>query len=528
MKPASYLLALGVMLAATFTLAAAEERPEPEEPPAEEIHLAVHPAEVPRPAMEIQLLPPLLEQRPGNAAPLYMKAFMLLAQADAPEEAVEQADEWLAMPPEDLPREEVWEALDRFHGALHYAEMAARRSRCEWELPIHEEENIFELMLPELSSARNLARVIALRTRLHIAKGDYGEAIRNLQTGYAMAQHVAEQPTLVSGLVGLAIANMMTDQLEMLIQAPGVPNLYWTITALPDPMIDLRKAFQLEAGTVRLLFPGFEEALHEDVPPEHWRVLLEDVLRMTMAWNVMAQREGEPPEEEDINIEEFIEKAYPVAKREVAERRKHRERERQEMLEHIENLKREIKGLEQEGNDEEADELRRHVEELSRHAEPGRPIDEMSHAEVVVRHVFATYEELRDDMFKWFHVPYWQARPAIEKADRHMKEVAKEKEVVPLASTLLPAIGACHLRVAESQRRTAALRCVEAIRLFAAEHEGRLPERLDEIKNVPLPINPVTGKPFEYHREHREIDSAVLVADGPADSRRVYRLKLAR
>ncbi len=122
-------------------------------------------------------------------------------------------------------------------------------------------------------------------------------------------------------------------------------------------------------------------------------------------------------------------------------------------------------------------------------------------------------------------MPYWQAREAIEAAEEHCRKVSKEQEVVPLASVILPAVGACHLRSATAQRRMAALRCVEAIRLFAAEHEGRLPGSLDEIKRVPLPINPVTGKPFEYHRE---VDSATLVADGPDRSRRVYRLELAK
>jgi len=545
MKRASYLLALATGLAATFTLAA-EQQPEPKKPHAEEIHLVIHPADVPRPAMQIQLLPPLIEQRPGNAAPLYMKAFMLLAQADAPDEAIERADSWLGMPLEELPREEVREDLDRFDSAIHYARMAARRSRCEWELPIHEEGNIFELMLPELSSARNLGRVIALRVRLHIAEGDYGAAIEDLQTGYAMARHVARQPTLVSGLVGIAIADMMTDQLQAMIQAPGVPNLYWTVTALPDPLISLRRAIQLESNSIYLLFPGFEEAMHEEVPPEHWEGVLEQVIRLTRSWqDTITETNGEAPDEEngEEDIEDFIEKAYPIARREVAERRKHQERERRELLKHIEHLEGEIKELEREGNEEEAEELHRHVEELERHAEPPRPVGEMSRAEVVVRHVFATYEELRDNMFKWFHVPYWQAREAIEAAEAHCRRVSKEQEVVPLASVILPAVGACHLRSATSQRRMAALRCVEAIRLFAAEHDGRLPSSLDEIKRVPLPVNPVTGKPFEYRCKVAALAGpmdgatggvpvtakfAVLVADGPDRSRRVYRLELAK
>ena len=47
------------------------------------------------------------------------------------------------------------------------------------------------------------------------------------------------------------------------------------------------------------------------------------------------------------------------------------------------------------------------------------------------------------------------------------------------------------------QQRLALLTCVEALRMHAAEHEGKLPAQLSDIK-LPLPVDPVTGKPFAY------------------------------
>ncbi len=54
------------------------------------------------PALEIRLLPPLLEQRPGNAALLYAKAFLLFSRVEISEEAAYQALAPLLMaaPPE--------------------------------------------------------------------------------------------------------------------------------------------------------------------------------------------------------------------------------------------------------------------------------------------------------------------------------------------------------------------------------------------------------------------------------------------
>ena len=47
----------------------------------------------------------------------------------------------------------------------------------------------------------------------------------------------------------------------------------------------------------------------------------------------------------------------------------------------------------------------------------------------------------------------------------------------------------------------AALECIEALRHYAATHDKKLPAKLSDISNVPLPNNPATGKPFTYRLE---------------------------
>jgi hypothetical protein len=54
-----------------------------------------------------------------------------------------------------------------------------------------------------------------------------------------------------------------------------------------------------------------------------------------------------------------------------------------------------------------------------------------------------------------------------------------------------------HVRL---EQRLALLRTVEAIRLAAAKNGGKLPAGLSEV-GVPVPIDPVSGKPFEYRVE---------------------------
>src|SRR5262249_39055582 len=99
-------------------------------------------------------------------------------------------------------------------------------------------------------------------------------------------------------------------------------------------------------------------------------------------------------------------------------------------------------------------------------------------------------------------VPAWLAErnrnPASERSD--------------VARQLLPAaarIDAAPLRI---ERRVAALRCVEAIRLHAAANGGKLPPKLSDVTVVPTPVDPWTGKPFDYELDG---DKAVLATADP-------------
>jgi hypothetical protein len=65
---------------------------------------------------------------------------------------------------------------------------------------------------------------------------------------------------------------------------------------------------------------------------------------------------------------------------------------------------------------------------------------------------------------------------------------------------LVPALQKVLRAQARLEQRIALLRHVEAIRLYAAEHNGQLPEKLKDI-TVPLPDDPFTGKPFRYTLE---------------------------
>ena len=52
--------------------------------------------------------------------------------------------------------------------------------------------------------------------------------------------------------------------------------------------------------------------------------------------------------------------------------------------------------------------------------------------------------------------------------------------------------------LARTDRQLAAMTAVEAIRSYAAANGGKLPARMEDISDTPVPDNPVTGLPFDY------------------------------
>ena len=92
---------------------------------------------------------------------------------------------------------------------------------------------------------------------------------------------------------------------------------------------------------------------------------------------------------------------------------------------------------------------------------------------------------------------------------------------------------ASHKRVRVTASRldgdVAALECVEALRHYAASHNGQLPKQLSEVTEVPTPQDPLSGKPFAYRYDGSKAVLEVSVPKGgtPRDSTR-YEITVAR
>jgi hypothetical protein len=137
-------------------------------------------------------------------------------------------------------------------------------------------------------------------------------------------------------------------------------------------------------------------------------------------------------------------------------------------------------------------------------------VETMPVLQVVAIYLIEGYVRLRDEFFKWYYVPYSRSREGLKEAQAQLKSAENDKNAI-LAQLLLPALDRACFQTVKLDRRIAALRCIEAVRMYAASHGGRLPDSLADITEVPVPDDPVQGAPFSYELAgHRAILSGRL------------------
>jgi len=424
-------------------VAASGPAPAPKPAGPETIRLTASPAPEPRPSLSWLLLPPVTELTPGNAAQLYLAADVLTGKEATPETRG-KIDKWLEVPLSRVPVEDARTLVRRYDGALHQLELASRREYVHWDLPLRNEG--FRAALPSLGDRAHLARVLALRIRLHLAQKQHQQAVHDLQTGMAMARHLGEGSTLIHSFVGVAVAAQMVPRMDELIAAPGSPNLYWALTALPRPIIDLSGPLADERSSLLLTYPDLRDLRTGRLSAVRWQEIMADLSGM------MGKGGGGGKSDWPQQLGDTLSavKRYSRAKK-----------------------------------------------ALIALGYPPEKVEAMPVHQAIGLHQLEEYERLRDEAFRWFYLPYWQAKGPMKRADDEMTRAAPAHPDNPLLR-MLPSLGRAYFLTTKVDRRIAALRCVEAIRMYAATHDGRLPGKPADVTEVPLPHDPTTGKPFAY------------------------------
>jgi hypothetical protein len=319
--------------------------------------------------------------------------------------------------------------------ALRQADWAARLDNPDWQVLLKLKTEGIGLLLADVQQMRSLAFALKVRFRAEVALGRFDDALGTAKTMFALSHHLSEHPTLVAGVIGIVIASVAIEPLQEMLEQPGCPNLYWALTYLPDHLVSLDKGAEGERLWIQ---PEFRDL--DDRAP----MSADQLQRFIAHFDKLLSEKGKPQESK---VRAWLDARNQDAA--VVSAARHR--------------------LVESGLPEER--------LLQFPADQVILLDEK-------RECFAR----QDDAIKMVHLPAWQFEALA--AQMRLHERLGLFDVAQTTAMTRRALG-------RLDQRIALLRHVEALRLFAAEHDGTLPAKLSDI-SVPLPDDPFTGRPFRY------------------------------
>jgi len=394
------------------------------------------------PVLSHLVLPPLEEITTGNAA-------VHFATAMAPEsygftrnaDFSKKLDLWLNAPLDKLPKDEMRFLANSF--ILAEADRGARKSYCDWQMKERLKDGVATL-LPDLQGYRMIANLLRARARLHLADNHPELALRDIQTTLSLGRNIADGPTLIQHLVGVAVCQIGFNTLQEYMQHRDSANIFWSLGYMPGPFVPFMTALEGERLFIGAEFPGLERG--KPISQEQARLLS---IRFE---KLMGMASPSTPSASPVFLTGLALTGYTDAK---------------EYLVRVKKL-------------------------------PSQVVEAMPVAQVVLLRQLEEYETIRDEIFKAAMLPAPQALAILRETDSKLKKIPQTMGPSTLLKLVLPSMAGVVRAHHRPDRTIAALRTIEALRHHVARH-GVLPENLEEM-GFPLPVDPFTLKCLVYKK----------------------------
>ena len=433
-------------VALLLALAAHADDPPKKDPPGPTVIRLARQAKAPARALAYHLMPDPSEEVDDDASQLWLRVGINVRAARR--KWTDKEMKWMGpndLPSAKLPAEEVRTFLGPYLPGLELADRAALRTRCRWDYKSLTIQTISTTMASdEIQAMRETINIVRLRFRLELSEKRFDDARRSAQTGLALARHLGDSDMMELDLLGIGVAWFMTNRLEDWVQTPDSPNLYWPLTELPRPLVDVRRSIRNEFYTMDQSLPALRELRSKKLTEQQSRQAYDKILD---AW-VKAGDEKPPMWMKAADRLAVIAEFYTIARKTL------------------------IVG----GRSE-------------------KEVDAMPKLQVIALTYLEEYDRVRDDITKWLAVPAHQGLPEIEKIVSRENAKAKEKANVFLHLTI-PSLVKMVRAQTRLDRFIAGLRAAEAMRQHVADH-GKPPATWADLKGVPAPIDPYTGKGFD-------------------------------
>ncbi len=438
------------------------------------IEMTVSPATAPDPIFTHRLTTLPEETIGGNAATTYMNSFsdsfLRSKWRKVEKEFGDDVQSWsgYATPRDQIQLDKLKRASSEFDDFIQFhIDRATRQRDCDWGLGLEELRGpmVIGITLGNLQETRSISRAIALQTKLAILESRFDDAIDLMRMNYRLGENVGRVKLLVGNLVAIAEVGISNGSMVDFIAAPDSPNMYWALTELPRPMVDLRGALRMVCGMAMRIFPEMATAETENHSVEEWSRIVRAIPGAAMELT----RSPKPPGLE------FVPAAIGVMSYAPAKQR-----------------------LVDSGMD-------------------AAKVEQMAVGQVLLIDASREYRRIANVMEKEAYLPYSPKRTeAIETFLMESERSAFDSFGKIIAGMILPAIQQVRSAEMRTQRDIDALRVIEALRMHAAS-TGKFPMKLSDVKVVEAPANPATGKPFEYR-----LDGETAVLELPRSDGIVY------
>ena len=460
-----------------------------------------------RPALRYRLFPPRFACKLGNAAPIYRKAFAMageLEEKDADRYESMQLfirgekgrKEWWGEEniPEALSPEEQRRFFEDYREFFSLLDEAALCAECDWELSTEDLSwHQGESDTKRFFATGAVSGMLEIRTCYAVEQDDIELAIRSVRTLYAFASHLQKIPMVIHAILSGTFCRNATSCVSKLIASGKSPNLYWALTQIPRFMNGYCQAVESGRNYFFSLYPQLKEVDNpaRDEDHEYWHEFGEKFLVDIQGCMGPETFEAMQFDDDDtLSKEEAIEQ----------ERQRWLEWAKEETLKDNPDAFEVFKKMIYPADPRTIlDELLTIKQAVLDWGYPPERIERLCDEHLVAIYAVRAHEELFDEITKWDALDYLTFQSSSEARQARLFSTA-ESYGTKLAHMIANMIGCEAYRevFVSAEQELDALRVIEALRLYAASHGGRLPKKLDKIEDVPVPLDPRTREPFQY------------------------------
>lgn len=399
------------------------------------------PRAIETPLLKYRFVPREDELKPGNAVPILLR--LPWEQRTWMEKVYPNLHKWDDVPLTDPKWKEYSDISPRFFDEM---KRAAYRREANWEYPIGEVPAMI-IAIPDVQGLRTfLGNGLSSKAKYHLSRGELNEALEVIKVGITNSRHLANTPFIINQLVAAQIQRTMFDRTVDLISQPQSPNLYWGLSTIPKGILSLERTADFEGQMLALTFP-FVNDLDKPRTNEEWKKLFDQqLLHLSDTWGLIVPK-GEAKKKNTFG----------------------------------------------------------HAEEVARRELPKllgyspQKVSQMTMEEVVLRW-FVTHHQNIDAQYNAYMVlPPREALPQLLKLNRDSNDFYSHMNSSLIDLFKNPLFN--YLTLQTNYRRIQTIRVIEAVRHYAGTHGGKFPYRLQDINDIPIPLDPLTDKPFIWKLE---------------------------